>query len=99
MILKLVPYLVLSMASLTGGFFVGSNRATKTAEAVMIPCPSCNCPPAAVIKLAPDFDVTKINNKRGEFHYEPKTEFQGDLTVVIDCQDSTLLKQILKQAK
>lgn len=98
-LLKIAPYIALALASLTGGFFAGSKNATRIAQETQVPCPACNCPPAAVLHLAPDFDVTKINNRKGEFHYEPKTEFQGSITVVIECKDSTFLKQILKDSK
>lgn len=98
-LLTAIPYVLLTGASLTGGFIAGSKQATKQAEALIVPCPACNCPPAAVLHLAPDFDVTKINNRKGTFHYEPKTEFQGSITIQLDCKDSTFLKEILDKSK
>lgn len=98
MILKLFPFVLVAMASLTGGFFAGSRQATKTAEAVKVPCPACNCPPAAVLHLAPEFNPERFNNKKGSFEYSPKTEI-SNVTVVIDCQDSVLLRKIIEKAK
>lgn len=93
--LKALPYLLIAMASLTGGFFAGSNRATKTAEAMIVPC---TCPPAAVLHLAPEFNPEKFNNKKGSFEYSPTTEI-SNVTIVIDCQDSVLLKKLVQKAK
>lgn len=96
--LKALPYLLIAMASLTGGFFAGSNRATKIAETLQVPCPACSCPPAAVLHLAPEFNPEKFNNKKGSFEYSPTTEI-SNVTIVIDCADSVLLKKLVQKAK
>lgn len=94
MILKFIPYLLLSMASLTGGFFAGSNRATKTAEAMIIPCPACQCPPAAQVDLG-NLDFGKINNRKGQLELTIEQTFDH-ITVVVD---SATYAKILSAAK
>lgn len=58
----------------------------------------CNCPPAAVVELAPDFDVSKINNKKGTFEYAPTTTFTN-VQIVIQAKDTALFFKMLKEAK
>lgn len=94
MISKIVPAFIALALGVTIGGIGGSRIATRAAQVAAVPC---NCPPAAVLHLAPDFDVTKINNKKGTFDYSPTTNFEN-VTVVIECKDSVLLRQILKAA-
>lgn len=93
MILKALPYLLLAMGSLTGGFFAGSNRATATAEAMIVPC-NCNCPPAAQVDLG-NLDFGKINNRKGTLELKIEQSFDH-ITVVVD---SATYQKILQQAK
>ena len=97
MILKILPAFLALAAGITIGGFGGSKIATKAAEAAAVPC-NCNCPPAAVLKLAPELDLDKLNNKKGHFEYKPTTEI-SNVTVVIDCQDSVMLKKLLEKGK
>lgn len=86
-----VSFIVGSLAGGFGGIQIGS----KTTRAAILPCPACNCPPAVEVKLA-EFDVEKINNKRGTFNYNPTI---SNARIVIESKDSTLLKQLLKTVK
>lgn len=52
---------------------------------------SFKCAPTSVVELAPDFDVEKLNNKKGSFSYAPQTKFDN-VTIILGCQDSTLLR-------
>lgn len=92
-LLSAIPYLVISLASLTGGFFAGSRQATKTAEAMIIPCPSCNCPPAAQVDLG-NLDFGKINNRKGSLELKIDQKFDH-ITVVVD---SATYAKIIKKA-
>lgn len=56
-------------------------------------CPACNCPPATEVQLQ-NFDVEKLNNKKGNFTYSPSL---NNVTVKITCSDSTLLRQLLNR--
>lgn len=80
------------------GIAVGSAGTVMLTKAVTprieIPeCPACNCPPATEVQLQ-NFDVNKLNNKKGNFTYSPSL---NNVTVKITCADSALLKQLLKR--
>lgn len=82
------------------GIAVGSGGTLAISKAVtpkiIIPAcpqaPPCNCP--AAISLIGGMDIQRLNNKKGEFTYSPTLT---DVTVILDCSDSVLLKQIAKQ--
>ena len=57
-------------------------------------CPDCSCPPATEVSLQ-NFDLDKLNNKRGNFTYAPSLH---NVTVRIDAKDSALIRQ-LRQIK
>jgi hypothetical protein len=82
------------------GATVGISKAIKPnlkcpacPEVVIPPCPAC--PPQTTVDIG-NFDVNKLQMKKGTLNYSPHLE---NIQVVIDCQDSVLLKQMLNQAK
>lgn len=89
-------YLIAAVAvvGFGGGTFFGSKVLDKK-------CPDCNCPtvnvppcPAAV--SLQNFDLDKLNNKKGTFTYSPQL---NNVKVVIESKDSTLVKNLLKAAR
>lgn len=56
-------------------------------------CPSCNCPPAAEVSLQ-NFDLDKLNNKKGTFHLHNNI---SNVQIKIEAKDSVLMKQLLKR--
>jgi hypothetical protein len=56
--------------------------------------PACNCPPATEVHLA-DFDVEKLNNKRGTFNYNPSI---SNVRLVIEAKDTAVFKQMIREA-
>lgn len=91
--LKFLPYLVAVVAGF--GLAIGVTKYTQPVLTcpTPTPCPACNCP--ATVSLM-NFDLDKLNNKRGTFNYSPQLH---DVKIVIENKDSLLLKQILKEAK
>jgi hypothetical protein len=75
-----------------GGTFFGSKVLDKK-------CPDCapklTCPDNVSVELS-NFDIDKINNKKGTFHL---TNTLSNVRIVIEQKDSALLKQILKSAR
>jgi hypothetical protein len=57
------------------------------------PAPPCNCPAAVELQ---SFDLSKLNNKKGNFTYSPQLH---DVRIVIESKDSVLVKQILKSSR
>lgn len=55
--------------------------------------PKTECPAAVELQ---SFDLSKLNNKKGNFTYAPQLH---DVQIRIESKDSTLLKQLLKQSK
>lgn len=80
---------ILGMAAGSAGTVVLTKAVKPRIE--IPPCPACNCPPATEVQLQ-NFDVEKLNNKKGNFTYSPSL---NNVTVKITCADSTLLKQLL----
>lgn len=94
LILKGLPYAVaLGVGVLAGGEYIRYTQPTlakiEQAVAQVPPCPPCNCP--ATVSLM-NFDMDKLNNKRGTFNYSPQLH---DVKVVIESKDSTLLKSLI----
>lgn len=87
--------LVAAVIGNLSGVFIGVRIGSKAAREAVLPCPACSCPPAVEVNLA-DFDVDKINNKKGTFNYNPTL---SNVRIVIEAKDSTLLKNLLKSAK
>jgi hypothetical protein len=88
----LIP--LVAIISFGGGSLFGTKMlAPKPPE--IPPCPDCKCPPAVEVDLQ-NFDLGKLNNKKGSFTYAPSLH---NVTVKIDASDSVLIKQILKQAR
>lgn len=89
--LSAFPYLI--------AFALGGLAATTAVKfgkpTVEIPpcpqCPVCNCPPAVSLQ---NFDMDKLNNKRGTFTYSPQLH---NVRVIIESKDSLLLKAILQR--
>lgn len=88
--------------AVAAGIAVGSggtlliSKAVKPEVKLNCPaCPACNCPPATEVKLQ-DFDLSKLNNKKGNFTYSPQLH---NVTIKIEAKDSTLLKQALRNSK
>jgi len=88
---------ILLIAVALGGIAFGGAGATLIhkmiqPKIVIPPCPTCpSCPPAVSLLGGSNFE--KFNNKKGEFTYSPQI---NNPTVVLDCSDSVLLKQIAK---
>lgn len=90
----LILAVILGMAAGSGGtLFIAKMIKPK----IEIPaCPQCPaCPPATEVKLQ-DFDVEKINNRKGSFTYSPQLH---NVTIRIEQKDSVLLKSLLRKAK
>lgn len=62
---------------------------------IKLSCPEVKCPDNVSVELS-NFDIDKINNKKGTFHL---TNTLSNVRIVIEQKDSVLLKQILKAAK
>lgn len=86
--IKFLPYFV--AVAIGFGLAVGVQRMAP-APVISVPaCPACPTCPATV--SLQNFDLDKLNNKKGTFTYSPSLK---DVTVVIDCKDSVLIKQLL----
>lgn len=75
------------------GLFLGLRVQPKPPEIKIPACPACpslNCPPAVSLQ---NFDLEKLNNKRGNFTYSPNLH---DVRVVIESKDSVFLKQLIQ---
>lgn len=86
-----MKYFIIIAAAL--GLAAGSGGTLLITKAVKpkieIPaCPPCNCPPAAVVELG-NFDMDKLNNRRGNFTFAPN--FQNPV-IYMNCVDSVHLK-------
>jgi hypothetical protein len=84
----LIP--IIAILSFAGGSFFGTKVLTKKIP----PCPACNCPPATEVHLA-DFDVEKLNNKKGTFNYNPSI---SNVRIVIEARDSAVFKEMIRSA-
>lgn len=95
----LAKYLLplVAIISFGGGSLFGTKLLAPKPEKIEIPaCPQCPlvvCPPAVSLQ---SFDLSKLNNKKGNFTYAPSLH---DVTIKIEAKDSTLIKQILRSAK
>lgn len=77
---------------LGSGLTVAVERATRAKPTVVNvpPCPACNCPPSVSLQ---NFDLDKLNNRKGNFTYSPQL---SNVTVKIENKDSALVKAILR---
>ena len=79
------------LISFGGGTLFGSKVLDKKCPDLKCPAiPDCSCPPS--VEMA-NFDVSKINNKKGEFHLHNSL---SNVRIVIEAKDSLLVKQLLK---
>jgi hypothetical protein len=88
----------LLIIALAVGIAIGSGGTLFIAKMIKpeikIPsCPACNCPPATEVHLQ-DFDLEKLNNKKGTFSYSPQL---NNVRVIIESKDSLLFKQMLRK--
>jgi hypothetical protein len=51
------------------------------------------CPDAVSLQT---FDLSKLNNKKGNFSYAPQLH---DVTIQLNCSDSTFARELLKKAR
>jgi hypothetical protein len=78
------------------GIVKGYNNAIEETRKLIESIPPCECPPTTEVSLQ-TFDLSKLNNKRGNFTYAPSL---NNVTVVIRPErDSTLLKELSNQLK
>lgn len=95
---KIIMSKYILIIALAVGIAVGSAGTLFISKAIKpvinIPaCPPCNCPPATEVKLQ-DFDLDKLNNKKGNFTYAPQL---NNVRVIIESKDSLMLKQLLRK--
>lgn len=81
----------IALALFAAGTFFG----VKVLTPAPVKCPDCKCPPSTQVDLQ-NFDLDKLNNKKGHFTYSPSL---NNVTVKIEMKDSALFKQMLRQAK
>lgn len=84
---------ILLIVSALIGLVIGGASSVAVVRATReqpLPCPACNCPAAVSLQ---NFDLDKLNNKKGTFSYSPQLH---GVTIKIESKDSVLLKQILK---
>lgn len=94
MLIKILPYFITLAAGITFGGFGGSRIATTAAQALVVPCPDCKCPPAAQVDLG-NLDFGKIVNRKGTIDLRIEQSFDH-ITVVVD---SATYVKILNAAK
>lgn len=86
-------------AIILAAFFAGTIFQAKVLQPkINIPaCPVVTvppCPPQTAVSLQ-NFDLDKLNNKKGTFYYQPQLH---NVQVIIEAKDSVMLKQLLKQS-
>jgi hypothetical protein len=93
MTLRIILFAVTFMA----GIIVGIAIQQMWLNADPVPCPPCKleCPPATEVNLQ-TLDMEGLKRIKGDFNYSPSL---SNVVVKINCQDSTLLKELLKKAR
>lgn len=89
--IKFLPYALCLLLGVGVGAYVCKMVQPQPKEPP--PCPACNCPAAVSLQ---NFDLDKLNNKRGTFTYSPQLH---DVRLVIESKDSLLLKSLLRSIK
>ncbi len=84
--------ILVTVVAFGGGTVLGTKIVPK--------CPDCkptlNVPPCPAAVSLQNFDMDKMNNKKGNFTYSPQLH---NVTVKIEAKDSLLVKQLLRSAK
>lgn len=93
MTLRIIIFALLFMAGIVCGIAIQQMWLNPDPA----PCPECKleCPPATEVNLQ-TLDMDQLKRIKGDFNYSPSL---SNVVVKINCADSTLLKQLLKQAK
>jgi hypothetical protein len=92
----IIPIVAIIGIALGSGGTIAITKATQpTVEIPPVPDCICNCPPSTEVSLQ-NFDLTKLNNKKGAFTYAPSLH---NVTIRIDAKDSVLIKQLLRSVK
>lgn len=89
--IKFLPYAACILFGVVAGAYVFKVAQPQPQQPP--PCPACNCPAAVSLQ---NFDLDKLNNKRGTFTYSPQLH---DVRLVIESKDSLLLKSLLRSIK
>jgi hypothetical protein len=98
---KLGIYLAILAVGFSGGYIfkdkttkqIDYDKIRKQVSEEVAKIPKVECPAAVELN---NFDVEKLNNKKGHFHLHNTI---SDVRIVIESKDSTLIKQMLKAAK
>ena len=89
---------IIAIIAVAVGIAIGSGGTLLISKAIKpkIVIPKCpQCPPATQVKMA-TFDLTKLNNRKGTFNYNPHLE---NVTVIVTPCDSTGLYNQLSLPK